>query len=297
MEETVKKGLLNIEQVRDGLRDGTIDIDFASHRGNGEEYQRKQLVECLTRWIEHCYEKKAERGQDFFDFVMYPIEAGEKLGIIGGVEMYCFECGRNLPYVLKDSKTISLGLTWEQEKNNEMDNTCPMKDKGKSFSFEIKVTSGKLVFANYFDDRKTDDQGNKVEIFEPEDRWSDKWSLNSALGRMNITRHYAEQHNIAYAQMGNMSIAVFVNKAHDGIIIGDTERRRIQKHTYVDEISLSVWRWMATDLAVLEKHGIAPGEESIVLDVPNGIYRVTNYYEFFDSYRESPIYSTLVRVR
>lgn len=294
MEKHNNMGLLNIEQIRDGLLAGTISMDLAGHRSHGEEYLRKNLIERLSRLIEYCYEKRDERRQDWFDFEMRLLAAGEHIGLCG-IETYCFECGRELPYTLKDVNTLTLGLTYQQEDNHETDNTCPMKDKGKSFSFEIEVRSGKLVFVNYFDDRRTDDQGNKTEIFEPEDRY-EKFSLNCAMGRMNLTKHYAEQHNIAYAQMGNMSICIFMNKTRDGIIIGDTERRSIKNHKPVGRISLSVWRWMAADLAVLEKHGIVLDEDSVVLDVANGVYKVTNYYEFFESYSESPIYSTLVRI-
>lgn len=295
MEKHNVVGLLNIEQIRDGLLAGIINIDLAGHRSHAEEYLRKNLIERLTQLIEYCYEKKDERKLDWFDFEMRRLEVGEHIGIFP-METYCFECGCELPYVLKDANTITLGLTYEQKDNHETDNTCPMKDKGKSFSFDIRVDSGKLVFANYFDDRRTDAQGNKTEIFEPEDRYARKFSLNCALGRMNLTKHYAEQHNIAYAQMGNMSICIFVNKTRDSIIIGDTEPRSIKGHKSVGSISLSVWRWMAADPAVLEKHGIVLDEDSIVLDVANGVYRVTNYYEFFDSWDESPIYSTLTRV-
>lgn len=296
VEKCNNMGLLNIEQIRDGLFAGTIDIDLAGHRSHDKEYLYKSLIERLSRLIEYCYQKKDERRQEWFDFEMRLLTAGEQIGLLGGLEAHCFGCGCDLPYILKDANTITVGLTYEQQKDNETDNTCPMKDQGKSFSFEIRVESGKLVFANYFDDRRTDDQGNEVEIFEPEDKYARKFSLNCALGRMNRTKYYAVQHNIAYAQMGNMSIGVFVNKARDGIIIGDTERRSIKSHKFVADISLAMWRWMAADLAVLEKHGIVPDEDSIVLDVVNGVYRVTNYYEFFDSWGESPIYSTLIRV-
>jgi len=293
MEQSKEKGLLNKEQIRDGLLVGTISIDMAGHRSHEEEYLRKNLIERLSRLIEYCYEKKDERRQDWFDFEMRPLEIGDHIGLLHGLETYCFECGRELPYVLKDANTITLGLTYEQEDNHETDNTCPMKDMGKSFSFEIKIESGKLVFSNYFDDRKTDDRGEEIEVFEPEDRYSERWSLNSAMGIMNRTKFYAEQHNIAYAQMGNMGIGIFINKAHNSIIVGDFERRRIKGHKFVDRISLAMWRWMAADLTVLKKHGIVPDEDSIILDVANGVYKVTNYYGMSND--DSPIYSTLIK--
>lgn len=294
MNKDVGEGLVNIEQIRDGLVDGTIGFDFAGHRSQPENWQRESLIKRLTSLIQHLYDDKSERPS-VFDYGMRKLAAGENIGLFG-MTAYCFECGRDLPYVLKDSKTITFGLTYSQKRLDETDNTCPMKDMGDSFSYEITVESGKLVVANYFDDRKLDANGKEIEIFEPEERFSEEFSLNSTLGRLNMTKHYAENHNIAYAQMGNMSIAVFLNKNHDGVIIGNTERKNINKHTYVDEISLSVWRWMATDLAVLEKNSIELSEDAIVLDVANGVYKVTNYYEYSRK-RRPVIYSTLIKVR
>ena len=295
-EYVAEDGLLNIEQIRDGLLDGSIVVDFAEHRGNGEKYQRERLIQALSENVEHCYsiQKEGNKGsQEFFDFTMRLRKAGERLGMLS-VEMHCFECGRNLPYILKDANTVTFGLTYEQKQNNETDNTCPMKDLGESFSFEIEVKSGKLVFTNFFDDRKIDKDGNKTEVFEPEDRYSEKYSLNSTLGRINITKHYAEKYNIAYAQMGNMSIGVFVNKAHDGIIIGDYARKRIDGHSIVGDICLSVWRWMAVDIDVLKKYDVPVPGDAIIIEVPNGTYKVTNYYGFSCC---KATYSTLVKVK
>lgn len=113
---------------------------------------------------------------------------------------------------------------------------------------EINVESD-LVFANYMNDLKADTPKEK--------EYSDEYNLCKFYGRRRITEWKAKNQNVAYGQMGNMGLSVYVNKEKDHIILtesyieSDIKVKKLKdmgmkKHG--DNISLSVWRWEATDV-------------------------------------------------
>lgn len=289
---------LKFETIINGLKNGSITIDFAGHNNDIENARfREELIERAQSYIDFSHKMLHETEHTIFSiFLNEPIKLGEAIDkLCQASKFYCFKCGRQASYVLKDARTLTIGLSYGQEGQKDTNNVCPISDTTKSFSYEITVNSGKLVFVNYFDDRKKDKNGEEIEILEPKNKYSEEFSLNSLQGRINITKHYAKQ-NIAYGQMGNMTIGIFKNKTGDKIIIGDPARKKIKGLSLVDSISLGMWRWMAADQALIKKLKIKPRGGIVTLDVPNGTYKVTNYFDFFEDEYESPIYSTLEKI-
>jgi hypothetical protein len=201
-------------------------------------------------------------------------------------------------------------------KNNDFDCECEFKNGTHPFVNEVEMETGEIVFVNYFDDRTEDGQ----EIFEPENKYSDEFSLNTYIGRRNLARHYANKFNIMYGQMGNMSIGIFANKNNSEVYITrpylfdygddeDDEQNNIAslKNCFNDNgvtergsISLSMWRWMAADMATIRKYnirvkgletecesGYSCHEESVVINGEKGKWKVTHNYDV-DGYNGNP---------
>lgn len=145
--------------------------------------------------------------------------------------------------------------------NHPVDYVCPFKDP-KPFIGEIKIEST-LLIANFFHEFEDEPEGQK---------YSDEYSLDSFAGRFNRAKYKAEQQNVAYGQMGNTSVNVYLNNEKTSVIIGPTYHPNEFKDFATDEeyyaamaiplfpgyelvgrVELEMWRWEATDLKTLEK--------------------------------------------
>ena len=139
----------------------------------------------------------------------------------------------------------------------------------KPFKDSIAIPSKKFFIANYLTyNDATAERGyldlNKEPPFDRELKVC--YSLCALLGRKNLTHYSAKENNIAYGQMGNMSIDVWQNGRecilctsyleNHAAAKGDSrckESLKLLKYLkkgkfiYMNDISLSVWRWEATD--------------------------------------------------
>jgi hypothetical protein len=229
----------------------------------------------------------------------------------------CFKCGMDLGYILLDENTIGLGASYSMMKKDVWDCTCPFKDGEKGHSYYITIPTGKLVISNYFDDSKpyTENDKNRdcyikdkkeMEIFEPKDKWSRELSLNSHAGRIGLMNHYSSKHNIAFGQMGNMSIGIYVNKAKNRVVISSAylndivrekdhpsyskAKKFLKEYELAGSISLEVWRWMAADISVLEKNEIPIctskkrefRDKNVLVEVNKGKWKVTHKFNTDD---------------
>jgi len=257
---------------------------------------------------------------------------------------HCFKCGNNYPFIIIDKETIGIGPNYKMEDKGETDCTCVFSDGMKPQTIQFDVPTGVLVFSNFFDYRKPttksqkecdcyvnenreDPSKNEMEIFEPKDKWAGEWSINEFLGRVNYMKHYAEKFNIAYGQMGNMSIGIFVNKEKNEIIIGNPyaedyedeedeneetqenclnclqEHQKYKKMGFkqIATISLEMWRWMAADKSILDKYEIPLKEENDLfgiktVKVKKGKWEMTHYYDSDEGKRDGFVYSHLKRI-
>ena len=277
---------MNLLQLEEGLRTGTITLDLKSHRCNPIIKQISRYVDMKKDWIKELetgtyidHDKKVwdkEHCDRMIKYLTVMLENQEEPGEhFHDNEVYCFDCGNHHHLTVVDEKTVSLLSYSDFEKKREEKGfkwldfsfrydpadipVCPAKQlvEEKKMVSEINVPSGQLLFTNFFKQDNIYDFPNDI-------KYNSENSINGLLGRFNLMQYLAQQ-NIGYGQMGNMSVNVFLNKAGDEIIIGndygydrETDREFTIKHKgfrNLGSISLSVWRWMCGDLEVLQGHG------------------------------------------
>lgn len=198
----------------------------------------------------------------------------------------CHNCGEHLNWTLTGDK-LQLRNRWGEYnfENHPVDYICPLSDL-KPFVSEIKIESD-LVVANYFE--------FIPDIFTDRE-YSHEYSLNHLAGRIRRAEYKATK-NVAYGQMGNMSIGVYLNEAKDSVIIGNWDDKKYEDdeegvdrypgYKMVGEISLGVWRWEATDLNTILSHGKTledvkkdfPRDNVIVCDVVHGTWTFQHNYD------------------
>jgi hypothetical protein len=142
-----------------------------------------------------------------------------------------------------------------------------------------------------------------------EEEHTQKWSLNHSAGIVNITKYKSEKQNIAYGQMGNMSVGIFAHPNKKSIIVGNAYQNEtdeenkidyvINEHKFLGRISLDVWRWEATDFNTLgqETYNKVLKENKkyrgmVEVEVEHGVWLFECYYETRTSVDEN-IYAHL----
>lgn len=331
---------MNRIELLKGLKDGTITIDTKGHLTNSIIDQVEYSVQDELDFIKEMesgnhvdYETKEkqtkEQCEGMIKFINDNLHRDYPIGkFIREPEIYCFDCGERLRLIPTSENTVSLVTTSqyreEREKNNADYNFCmditkipdckcrKLRESGQMVS-EIEVPSGKLLFTNFFKQDKIYEFPDGVNQYDAEH------SINSILGRNNLMQYLATQ-NIGYAQMGNMSVNVFVNKTGDEIIIGNdygydrkTDREYTIKHKgfkNLGSISLSVWRWMCGDIQVLKEHGEELPDNLVVnkcvendykdyilTDVKPGKWKIEHYYDFSKGDDDPIIYSRLKLIK
>ena len=220
----------------------------------------------------------------------------------------CRGCGVRLKWVLNgDTLTLRSYFAGDDFAMYARDFLCRFAVP-KPTTGEINVASP-LVFANFF---------RFVEDCDQKDKHTSAWSLGHQSGRANITRYKAER-NVAYGQMGNMSVGIFLHPDKRSIIVGDqyvAERRMdemseaeiegadhdalsvIEGHKLVGSIILDVWRWEATDRETLGETEYKKVKKEnknrglVEVDVEHGVWLFEHYYDTSTSPNED-IYARL----
>lgn len=266
----------------------TKDIQEALDKGETPKFPDGRTIKDPERMIKHY-----EEEYDFF--TSNALEFGNMIRCFSLRNIHCHECGGEYTWYLKDEKTISL-VRWYDKRCGENDFTCPLADGIKPTVNEVNFPTGEIVLVNFFDDRYKDSpKGKEKERFEPDNKYSDEFSLNSALGQMNLSAHYANNHDVLYGQMGGMSLSVWVNKDKSVIHLAeycldehnDNEEsasliKEFKKGGFkeVGTISLAMWRWMAADMATVKKHNISleNSENTVIIKGEPGKWKGTHYY-------------------
>ena len=286
-------------------------------KSKGEDYQRKEGLGAIK--LADIDKELAYYKNGLKSFEERKIKETGQIDWMNSREFYCFKCGMKLDYILLDENTIGLGATTSMNKEDIWDCTCPFKDGAKGHSYYITVPTGELVFANYFDDRKPYTEADKdcdcyansdrkeMEIFEPKDKWNGELSLNTHAGRIGLMNHYSSKHNIAFGQMGNMSVGIYIKKGKkDRIVISSAylsdrvesddkelaskSEKFLKEYRLLGCISLEVWRWMAADMSILKKNKIPIklakkgdyGDENILVKVKKGKWKVAHQFRTDD---------------
>lgn len=314
-----------LAEILDRVLAGTIEVDVCGHQINDP-------VAAMRRWYEHQKAYAAGKGDGKWDTrpdqtpeqidasmrehyqrdLEHEVLPGEPLAYTS-MENYCFGCGGSYRFALRDDR-LELRYYWNSRVPNNRppglfnssglgrhlvdENDCAFSVP-KPYGGEIEVGSGVLVFANYFPGLEADSP--------PDEEHAAEWSLNCLAGRARRCKWKAEQQNVAYGQMGNMSVGIFAHPDKKSIIVGrsglsgirecrlseaqydaltDGDRAalsRLEDHELRGEISLAVWRWEAADMERLgsnyEKLVADPYRDHVAVDVLRGRWKFTHYYD------------------
>jgi hypothetical protein len=237
------------------------------------------------------------------------LHEGESIKFSMGDGAQCFGCGERLRWVLTgdqlqlrehtvDDPTARFGLA---DVNHPADYVCPFATP-QPYKGSITVAS-RLLIANFF---------TEIEDSPDESKYQHDWSLNHRAGRRRIADYKASK-NVAYGQMGNMSIGVYANAARDSILIGPSSHPAefaefdsdeeyetacsqpvFAGYELTDSIILDVWRWEATDLNTLgaerypEIVKLNQYRGLVELDVPHGNWVFEHFYDAGGSAQVEP---------
>ncbi len=326
---------MNLQDLITGLNNGTITV-LGNHYTNPLVKKIESYLNVYTKIVEKykpLVGKPVKKGEanpeSMLDLAKYRYEL--RIGYNMDAEMYCFDCGSTM-YIIPVSETeiayVDMSTYWKlidesgmkydfvfKKEHIEECSCCKIRDDKKLVS-EIEVPTGELVFVNFFNSEKLN-QDKEKEYEEP--------SINSILGRYNIMQQLSQK-NVGYAQMGNTSICIFTNESDEIIITdcifsyykptkkkqflkefayGDNEKNVKNLVDYIDNggfklkgsISLSMWRWMCADKSVVKKAKEKTDEDSDIvnLKVNSGKWRIEHYYDF--SKRGDVLFSKLNLVK
>jgi hypothetical protein len=230
----------------------------------------------------------------------------------------CFKCCKRITLILLDKNTIGYaqynvdpnpeGETWrERVANGAKDrhtvaDRCQFADGIPYGTGTIKIDS-KMVLANFFE--AGDHQPPELLDCKEKDEYADEYSLNNQLGRLNIQK-YKASNNIAYGQMGNMSLGVYLSRNKKKVVLANPywedrhsdlhyetpkdqrpvahAEKYIKQHglEYIGDICLDVWRWEATDYEYVKQFNPSCLEDNCdyhILDVEKGDWEFTHYFD------------------
>lgn len=336
--EDLSEKLISLKDLCENLKAGKVTINLNGHNKNHPAYIGRATKDILRHYGHLCDgangeffkddddEDKKARMKDMYKMQLeHTLKAGENIMSLGGSDgLYCFECGSRTPYILQDINTITVGSDYnEKNKGKPHSEGCKFKDDVPYGKGQIEIKS-KMILANFF--HAEDEEGETIpELSDtPEGmEYTTEYDLNSTGGRLAITEHKAKN-NIAYGQMGNMSVGVWVNKDKTKVIIADPywedtyydsfwnpdtnsyppeeeiPEPPIKKYIednglkHVGNISLSVWRWEATDFDYIKqfKPNLLGDEyhDKHIIDVKKGKWDFVHYFDVKSSQNPKEVY-------
>jgi len=326
--EEIFKDSITFKELVENLKADKVTIELNGHNQNHEAYLKRAKEEIIHHY-DHVTEgakgelfkddpdeEKQERMKEHYQRDLDRIVRFEDKLILMNDGLYCFECGSKAPYILKDLNTITIGSDYSEIKSGKPHgNPCEFHEGIPFSKGQIEITS-QMILANFFHSETRDENDKKVTPPELDDapkgmEYSNEYGLNAIRGRLNITKHKAKN-NIAFGQMGNMSVGVWVNKDKTKVIIADPywedsyydsfydpelegnfpkdipdspTKKYIEDNglEHVGNISLSVWRWEATDLDYIKQFNPTCFENKYhdyhVIDVKKGKWDFVHYYD------------------
>jgi hypothetical protein len=293
----------------------TIDGSLGKHDGkwkNSVRIERGETMEDVNRSMREHYARTLDCD----------VEEGEPFW--GGMDndAECHGCGKRLKWVL-NGNTLAFRCYYDHDANNFVQHpanyVCPYATP-RPFKGEIKVAS-KLIFVNFF---KEDDDYKFKDCPEDKEHTSE-WSVGAIIGRENITAHKAAQ-NVAYGQMTNTSVGIYLHPNKKSVIVGDlyvadrrieampdevtekmtsAEYKKMEKelsviegHKLVGRVGLCVWRWEATDLKTLGAKSYKEHKElkkehrdMVELTVKHGVWQFEHYFDSHTAPDDMSVYS------
>lgn len=286
---------MNNQELFEKLISGGIPFDSLGHSVFG-------FIDAIKRKKEF-YETLIEENKENPEHYAKKIFQGEVLvnDSLLTEGLNCAKCGK---YLLSsfDGEKVSLNMIYKG-KEFEIENKRCEFEIPKPTQGTIRIDS-ELIISNFFRKFEDSPEGQK---------YSGEWSLCHDAGQTKITEYLASQ-NIAFGQMGNMSIGIYVNKEKTSIIIGPKYHPAEFEEYDNDEdyelainkplfdgyelkgsVCLEMWRWMATDKKTLgefyEDH-MNESQDTVEIDVKHGDWEFVHYYDTRTNSNEH-IYSIL----
>jgi len=281
--EEDKKNIVKAEETLvKNVKEETLKTEYNGHApyGRGACDEINQLIE-----------RRDEDGGSA-DVKLAKRLIGEKIYLDG---TGCYYCGAKLGVHVKNENNAEYFM-WERGENYnhkiDIPGVCEMSDKkSRVHTYELNFPTGEVVIDNYFG-AVDGSRGSLFSVPENEE-YSDKYSLQTLKGRFNRQDYLSKTHNLGYAQMGNMSMDVFVSKDGNKLIFGEEpndysdkkptaadekfNKKFEEEYTHLGNISLSVWRWECADKKTLTDAGHS-GEGDVVARVTPGTYVVKHLY-------------------
>lgn len=276
------------EQIKeDYLRDFNHKKDGANGKFDGTWDSIKKSTDKKK------VEKTNKEMRDFYKMDLeHPLTKYERIASMSDGKK-CSACGKTYDIVLIDENTVSIGPGYGMKEEGDLSLDCEFASGLPHTSGTINVSGGKLVFANFFPSpslREDTPEGKK---------YSDEYNLCYHSGRRKITQWKAENQNVAYGQMGNMSLSVWANSKKDRIILTeayiDSKKKiaalkKMGMRKVGKEISLAVWRWESTDITTVEKSEgkdiktfikdmAKDYRDVVVVPVKNGKWKFDHFYD------------------
>jgi hypothetical protein len=334
---------MNVREIGELIKAGKITIDDCGHSvndtterfiGRYDDIVANSLGANDGKWQGSNDNRTPEewdaRMREFHNRMLdLTVEIDDSIG--SEWKSYCFGCGQELGLVYNGDR-LTLRYYYSNEAstplrtgkilkggfvNHPLDYRCPYENP-QPFTGKIAVAD-KLVFANFF---------RSVEDCPEDEKYGHEYDLNCLRGRENITK-YKSARNVAYGQMGNMSVAIFVNDAKDSIIVGnaymddylwnkltpeeqevkekeyesrtdeeeleDEDNVSINGHKFAGRICLDVWRWEAADMLTIANDMARIKEDDrdhVIVDAKQGIWSFEQLFHRRSSDDEM-IYATL----
>lgn len=304
---------MKFRDICEKLKTGEMTFDLCGHQPHGfwkesffERYDKSLAFSNGAndgKWSSTPGEEPKvtdEQMRDHFKLKLdIDVKPGEPIVLCAESEE-CQGCGERL-YWTMDGDKLSLSGYF---KGNDFavhpsDTVCPFTTPSP-MTGEIRVSS-KLIFVNFF---------RAIRDCDEKDEHTPAWSLCHTSGRRKITAYKAAR-NVAYGQMSNMSVGIFLHPERKSIIVGDLyiadhkmeamseeevervgykklaeELAVIDGHKLMGGICLDVWRWEATDRATIGedeyrkvKKENRRGRGMVEIDVPHGVWGFEHYYD------------------
>lgn len=272
---------MKIKDICEGVKAGIVEIDDCGH-----------YVHDPKEWIAEWYNDEVEGAngksdgkwtlrngksmeqvnkemRDHYTKILNQ-NVGENNTLHCFEHTYCFNCGVNYKYILRNNK-LELRLHYDSNAIAKRpflgsyqgdfvinENRCEFEHI-KPYGGKINIESS-LIFANFF---KYPDG--------PEDKIYNEFSLNCHAGRVRISDYKIKNYNVAYGQLTNTSYGVYVHPTKNSIILSSawikdvrasnltqeefdalTENdwkglAKIEEHECQGTVCCDVWRWEAGD--------------------------------------------------
>lgn len=219
---------MNHFELFEEIKAGNIKFDTFGHRTN---------FNSIDEYVQSFNEFKEDFAEFYTKRFELEIQDGDEIINKGRqTEFYCFCCGRRFTFSFNknenslelrntcfDDPTARFGISRQNLPRCEFENLQPFKS-------QINVTS-KLIFSNYFNICEDTPEGKEH---------SDEYCINCVSGRYEVAK-YKSSFNVAYGQMTNCRIGVYVNSDNDEIILAsnyspeemgyDIDQNSFSKHT------------------------------------------------------------------